>query len=279
MMVLGSLGGLDTVRWVADVYASPRQCVTTQTPVHARTRYQDEERGAERLPRRVWIAIVGLSPEAYYRPSLKELMDKGCTFDRSRLGDEQLERYAVAVAVPGTPGQTVADMCPERRFNAEPHCSLQAFIKDLPRGLGIKLIAKLQSAAKKQLQSATKPVTHTEKLNFVRRWGYLGSHFGLLSPRWDGPGDEPSTILQAINWEPPHESPGRGRLLQDPERRHLAGLCLRLQGWHLPAGARSGVPQIPSMGACGLPLCQEPAPGVLAGALGAQVPRDARPCG
>ena len=160
-MVLETLGGLDTVHWVADVYASPRQCVTTQTPMHARTRNQDEERGAERPPRRVWIAIVGLSPEHSHRSGLKKLVDEGCTFDGARFDQEGLERYAVAVAVPGTPDQTVADMWPERRFNAEPQCSLQAFIKDLPRDLGIQLIAKLQFAAKEQVDPPTSPVAHT----------------------------------------------------------------------------------------------------------------------
>ena len=263
MPILDELGGMRAVHWVADVYVCQRRNATKPAPMRARARKKDDDdddnkeeqdEGPEtRGPKRVWFAILGMTPTAHSERYLKMLEDQGCAFGSERQeqklpalaasAKEQkrpvTDRYAVAVAVPGTSETTIADLYPPRNFNTEPHCALQALLKEhLPIDISNLLIRRLQYASEKQTEAPTTDVAYKDIKFIRRRWGFLKGHFKSLSPRWDGPGLEPATVLQAFNWEPPTKSPGRGRLLQDPERRHLAGHGLRLQGWHLPAGAR-----------------------------------------
>ena len=174
------------------------------------------------------------------------------------------------------PAKTLADMRPQRRFNAP--CSLQAFLTELPPDLSARLIAQLRRAGEQQ----------TEMLNDIPQKGIKSppSQVALPSRPLPDPGARVERARRPACDAPPggqlggpRKPPCRGRLLPDQQGRHLAGQGLRLCFWDLPAGPWSSVPQVQCMGPCGLPLHQEPARGDLVDNQHSQAPHDARPCG
>ena len=172
-----------------------------------RRRPQDDE-GVRQQPRRVWFAILAMSaPQGH--PCLEELQGDGSPFNglnrkRRRTDGRDVRVREVRGGWPCLARQTL-QACGRRAASTSCRSArCRSSSGRCPGTSAVCLIDRLQLAGGRQTPSPCPGTTkYKEVKNTRRRWSYLAHHFETLAPRWDGAGDEPATVLHALNWEAP----------------------------------------------------------------------------